>query len=80
MYFYNMTTKIDEIVSKEALEQVDLLNSKLKETLMLEKKLGGSIALKISVLSDLIGTSTIKVSSENYNLINAKLKELIPLL
>jgi hypothetical protein len=77
-----MTTKIDEIVSKEALEQVDLLTFKLKEVLSLEKKLGNSVLAKICALSDLIGDSghEIKVDLVTFKMINKKLQELIPLL
>ena len=74
--------KTTEIVSKEALEQVELLNCKLKEAISLEKKLGNGVAMKIAVLSDLLGKNggEIKVEFDTYKLINKKLIELIPLL
>jgi hypothetical protein len=70
--------KITEIVSKEALEQIDQLNIKLEKCLMLEKNLGNNVTSKIKVLKELY--ENINLSTALYNKIDAKLMELIPLL
>ena len=79
--------KITQIVSKEALEQVDELIAKLKVAVSLQNKLSGGVAEKVKILSDLVnavGRNTIPVSFEQdaevRKLANEKLKQLIPLL
>jgi hypothetical protein len=74
-----MTTKIDEIVTKEALEQCDLMIAKLKEATRLQKKLGDNVSLKVQALSDLVSNGML-VNADVIQLANEKLKELIPLL
>ena len=72
-------TVITDIVSKEALAQVDLLNDKLEKSLVLEKKLANNVVSKVQVLSGLVNGG-LNVNGEVLKLANNKLKDLIPLL
>ena len=73
-----MTMKIDEIVTKEALEQVDILINKLKEATKLENKLGNSVTLKVQVLTEVLSIEG--CPRIVWDAATAKLQELIPLL